>query len=118
MGDILKIGEYIEINGTRVNCITDIGIKFEAGDFARVTITFDAESVEFETFPELFGPSLFMFKKETRVKKIRKKIKKGIGVFLTLKTPLWPLIWKIRMYFRKRLLRRAEEQCRQDSDTS
>lgn len=118
MGDILKIGEYVEINGTRVNCITNIGIKFESDDYSQVTITFDAKSVEYETLPELFGPTLFMFKKETRKKKIWKKVKKGIKDFLVLKMHLPLRIWKIHMYFRKKRLRRAEEQSHHDSDTS
>lgn len=118
MGDILKIGQYIEINGTRVNCITGIDIKCRPDDYDQVTITFDAESVEFETFPELFGPALFKFKKETMGKKIWKKIKKEIEDFLILKTHLRLLIWRIRRRFRKRKLQKAEEQCRQDSDTS
>ena len=118
MGDILKIGEYTEINGTRVNCVTGIDIKCRPDDYDQVTITFDAESVEFETFPELFGPTLFKFKKETRAKKIWKKIKKGIRDFLVLKMSLPLRIWRIRRRFRNRQFQRAEGQFHHDSDTS
>lgn len=115
MGDILKIGpEYTTVNGARINCITAIDIKCRAGDLDRVTITFDAESIEYEDFPEMFGPTLFHFKKGSRLSKVKKKVRD----FLILKARLGLFGWKIQKYFRKRQLQRAEEQCHQDSDTS
>ncbi len=115
MGDILKIGpEYTTVNGTRINCITAIDIKCRAGDLDKVTITFDTESIEYESCPEVFGPTLFHFQKEPRLWKIKKKVRD----FLILKLRLGLLGWKIRKYFRNRQLRRAEGQSRQDSDTS
>lgn len=119
MGDILKMGEYIEINGARVNCVKDIEIKGKYWDpYYSVTITFDAESIDFDTLPEIFGPTYFKIKQETTLRRMLEKVKKGIRDSLILKLHLKYRIGKLHMRFRKKRYLTAEERSHQDSDTS